>query len=259
MLKPRLIPCLLIHQGGLVKTLNFKNPKYVGDPINAVKIFNEKEVDELMVIDIDATVLNKEPDYKLIKNIATECRMPLSYGGGIKTLEQAKRIIGLGVEKVSLSSIAVESPDIIQKISQEIGAQSVVVVLDVKKISTSDEYKIYTHNAKKQSKLNPFEFVKICQDHGAGEIIINFIDKDGIMQGYDMDFAKKIMELVSIPMTFLGGAGSLSDIHLLYSTLGIVGAAAGSLFVFKGQYKAVLINYPNRREREDLYAKNLNQ
>lgn len=253
MLKPRLIPCLLLHQGGLVKTVNFKNPKYVGDPINAVKIFNEKEVDELMVIDIDATVLQREPDYKLIKNIASECRMPLSYGGGIKTLEQAKRIIESGVEKVAISSIVVKTPAIIQEISREIGTQSVVVVLDIKRVSKNGDYKIHTHNGEKLNELNPFDFVKVCQELGAGEIVINFIDNDGMMQGYDIDFAKKIMEKVSIPMTFLGGAGSLIHVSQLFSSLGIVGAAAGSLFVFKGIYKAVLINYPNRTEREMLY------
>lgn len=253
MLKPRLIPCLLLHQGGLVKTVNFKNPIYVGDPINAVKIFNEKEVDELMVIDIDATVLSREPNYKLIKDIARECRMPLSYGGGIKTLDQAKRIIGLGVEKVAISSVAVESPELIKEMSCEIGSQSVVVVLDIKQIL--GEYKIYTHNCQKTCDKNLLNFVKNCEDYGAGEIVINFIDNDGVMQGYDLDFAKKVMDEVSIPMTFLGGAGSLNHIGQLYSRLGIVGAAAGSLFVFKGIYKAVLINYPSRVEREMLYVK----
>lgn len=252
MLKPRLIPCLLLHQGGLVKTVNFKNPKYVGDPINAVKIFNEKEVDELMVIDIDASVLKREPDFKLIKNIASECRMPLSYGGGIKSLEQARRIIGLGVEKVAVSSAAIQTPELIKELSSEIGSQSIVVVVDIKKI-TSDEYKIYTHNATVASQLKPLDFVRLCQDYGAGEVVINFIDKDGIMTGYDMDFAKKISEIVTIPITFLGGAGSLEHFRQLYSELGTVGAAAGSLFVFKGIYKAVLINYPSKLEKEKLY------
>jgi len=152
MLRPRIIPCLLIKDKGLVKTINFKNPKYVGDPINAVRIFNEKEVDELIVLDIDATLENRAPDFKIIENLAAECRMPLCYGGGVKTVEQAKIILGLGVEKIAISSAAIENPSLVNEASQCIGNQSVVVVLDVKKSSILGKYEIWTHNGRKNTK-----------------------------------------------------------------------------------------------------------
>jgi len=241
-----------VHNQGLVKTVKFKNPKYVGDPINAVKIFNEKEADELMVIDIDATHENQEPDYKMIENLAVECRMPLCYGGGIKTLEQAQRICGLGVEKVAISSIAVENPGIISKIAEHVGSQSVVAVLDVKKRMLGDRYDIWTHNATKNRKQCPIACAKQMEELGAGEIVINSIDCDGVMKGYDIDLAKKIRKAVHVPLTLLGGAGSLNDIRELINTFGVIGAGAGSMFVFKGVYRAVLINYPSCSEKDKL-------
>lgn len=252
MLRPRIIPCLLVHQGGLVKTVAFKDPKYVGDPINAVKIFNEKEADELIVLDIDATVNDVEPDYKMIANLAAECRMPVCYGGGIHTAEQARHIIGLGVEKVAISTAAVESPELISQISAEIGRQSVVVVLDVKKRMLSREYDIWTHNGKKNTKLNVFDFAAIAAKKGAGEIVVNSIDNDGQMKGYDLVLADRLRKAVDIPITLLGGAGALSDIKKLFTICGVMGAAAGSLFVFKGVYKAVLINYPTAQQKDAL-------
>ncbi len=256
MLRPRIIPCLLVKNKGLVKTAHFKNPKYVGDPINAVKIFNEKEVDELMVIDIDATSQAHEPDYKMIEHLATECRMPLCYGGGVKSADQAKAIIGLGVEKVAISSAAIEDPTLISKISEEIGSQSVVLVLDIKRHAFGDKYDVWTHNGKNNTKKCPAEFSQIAEKLGIGEIVINSIDNDGEMKGYDLALAKKIREVISVPMTVLGGAGSLGDIGRLIRAFGIVGAAAGSLFVFKGVYKAVLINYPSPAEKDDLIRVN---
>ncbi len=250
MLRPRIIPCLLVHQGGLVKTVEFKNPKYVGDPINAVKIFNEKEADELIVLDIDATANGIEPDYRMIANLAAECRMPLCYGGGVCTPEQAKKIIGLGVEKVAISSAAVEDPELISRISEEIGCQSVVVVLDVKKRMLSKEYDIWTHNGKKNTKFNALDFATIAAKKGAGEIVVNSIDHDGQMKGYDLALADRLRKVVRIPITLLGGAGSLDDMQKLFATCGVVGAAAGSLFVFKGVYKAVLINYPTAQQKD---------
>lgn len=255
MLHPRIIPCLLVHKKGLVKTVKFKEPKYVGDPINAVKIFNEKEVDEIMVVDIDATAENREPDYKMIENIANECRMPLCYGGGIKTEEQAKRIFSLGVEKIAISSIAVTRPQIIQKLAEQVGNQSVIVVLDVKKRKFGNKYDLLTHNGTKITGINPEEFVKEAASLGAGEIIINSIDQDGLMKGYDYTIIDKIRESINIPMTILGGAGTLADIGGAINKYGIIGAAAGSIFVFKGKYKAVLINYPNPIEKEALITK----
>ena len=257
MLRPRVIPCLLVHEGGLVKTVGFKAPKYVGDPINAVKIFNEKEADELVVLDIDATVNGAEPDYKMIANLAAECRMPLCYGGGVRSAAQAKKIIGLGVEKVALSAAAIENPGLIKQIGDEIGRQSVVVVLDVKKRMLSKEYDVFIHNGKKNTKRSVLEVATQVEELGVGEIVINSIDNDGQMKGYDLALAKKIRGVVTIPITFLGGAGSLDDIGALIRTCGVVGASAGSLFVFKGIYKAVLINYPNVVQRDELIRSSL--
>lgn len=252
MLRPRIIPCLLVHDGGLVKTVGFKEPKYVGDPINAVKIFNEKESDELIVLDIDATVNKSEPDYKLIARLAAECRMPLCYGGGIRTAEQAKRIVGLGVEKVAISAAAVEDPALIGRISEEIGRQSVVVVLDVKKRLLGKDYEVWTHNGRQNTKLGAIEFAKKAESLGAGEIVVNSIERDGRMKGYDLAFAARLRQELHVPMTVLGGAGSLADVGQLIDACGLVGAAAGSLFVFKGAYRAVLINYPSPAQKDEL-------
>lgn len=255
MLYPRIIPSLLVHKKGLVKTIKFKDAKYVGDPINAVKIFNEKEVDELFVVDIDASRNGVEPDYKMIENLATECRMPLCYGGGIKTIEQAQRIFSLGVEKIAVSSLAVEAPNTISKIAERVGNQSVVVVMDVKKKVFGNKYELYVHNGKNGTGINPIEFAAKMEQFGAGEIVINSIDHDGMMKGYDLNLIKKIREVISIPLTVLGGAGTIDDIGLIIKENGIVGVAAGSLFVFKGKYKAVLINYPTIAEKEFLIQK----
>jgi imidazole glycerol-phosphate synthase subunit HisF len=250
MLYPRIIPCLLVHNKGLVKTVKFKDPKYVGDPINAVKIFNEKEVDELIVVDIDASANKSEPDYKMIENLAVECRMPLCYGGGIKTAEQAQRVFNLGVEKIAISSIAVENPSIVNEMAGRVGNQSVVVVLDVRRKLISGKYEICTYNGSKNTGINPVEFAKEIESRGAGEIVVNSIDHDGEMKGYDLNLIQKIRDAVHIPMTVLGGAGSLEDISLVIRQHGIIGAAAGSLFVFKGKYRAVLISYPGKIEKE---------
>lgn len=252
MLRPRIIPSLLIHDNGLVKTVNFKNPKYVGDPINAVKIFNEKAVDELAVFDIDATVLGKEPNYSLIERLASQSMMPLCYGGGVKTAAQAQRIFSLGIEKIALSSAVLQNPKLITEISDRVGAQSVIVVLDVKK-KLLGGYEVYTHNGKKATGINPFKFIEEAQKLGAGEIVINSIDKDGVMKGYDLDLIAKGREKTTLPMTVLGGAGSLQDIEKVIDQHGVIGVAAGSLFVFKGPYKAVLINYPTQLEKNKIF------
>lgn len=256
MLKSRIIPCLLVHKKGLVKTVGFKDPKYVGDPINAVKIFNEKEVDELIVLDIDATAENRPPNYEMIKNLATECRMPFCYGGGITTVEQSKKIIELGAEKIAISSAAVNNPIIIKQIGEAIGVQSVVVIIDIKKrsIILGGGYEIYTNNAKIKAKVKLNEFIDILNQIGVGEIVVNSIDNDGTMNGYDDALISLFREKTNFPMTVLGGAGKLDDIKMLISKYKIIGAAAGSLFVFKGKYKAVLINYPNREEKSRLFS-----
>lgn len=254
MLRPRIIPCLLVHKGGLVKTVNFDKPKYVGDPLNAVRIFNEKEVDELMVVDIDASRQNREPDYKLIGNLALECRMPLCYGGGVKTVEQFERIIGLGVEKVSISSGAVDNSELVSHAAERVGSQSVVVVIDVKKSGLFKKPEVVTLNGSHRTGLDPVVFAKRMQDVGAGEIVLNSVDRDGEMRGYDNELIDQVRKAVTLPLTVLGGAGSLADLHGLIDRHGTIGAAAGSLFVFKGKYRAVLINYPNRSEKDALYS-----
>ena len=256
MLNPRIIPCLLVKDKGLVKTINFKNPKYVGDPINAVRIFNEKEVDELIVLDIDATVEKRGPDYKMIEHLAAECRMPLCYGGGIKTVEEAERIIGLGVEKIAISSAAIENPGLITIITERLGNQSVIVVLDVKKHVANDVYEVRTHNGKKKTGKCPSDLAQQMEKLGAGEIVINSIDNDGMMKGYDLALVQKIRESIRVQLTILGGAGSLHHIGQVITKYGVIGIAAGSLFVFKGVYRAVLINYPNRAEKDALIEAN---
>jgi cyclase len=241
-----------VKKGGLVKTENFANPKYVGDPINAVKIFNEKEVDELIVLDIDASVQKREPDYGMIRNLAAECRMPLCYGGGVKSVEQVEKIISLGVEKIAISSAAVNNPGIVAQAAEVVGSQSIAVVMDVKKIERGGHYEIWTHNAGKPTGQSPVDFAMEVEALGAGEVVINAIDRDGVMKGYDLDLVNEIREAIRLPITVLGGAGSLKDIAALIHTFGIIGAAAGSLFVFKGVYRAVLINYPSRVEKDAL-------
>jgi cyclase len=254
MLRPRIIPCLLVHQGGLVKTQGFKDPKYVGDPINAVRIFNEKESDELIVLDIDATVLGREPDFGLIAKLAAECRMPLCYGGGVKTAEQAARLVDMGVEKVAVSAAAIANTSLLAEMAAAVGRQSVVAVLDVRKKTGlfSKGYEVFTHNGKTVHKTDPVDLAKQLQDAGAGEIVINSIDRDGFMQGYDLDLASQFRAVLKVPMTIMGGAGSLEHLGQLLSRLGVVGAAAGSLFVFKGKYRAVLINYPTPAQKTEL-------
>lgn len=259
MLRPRIIPCLLVQNGGLVKTQIFRDPKYVGDPINAVRIFNEKEADELLVLDIDSSICGREPDFALIAKIAAECRMPLCYGGGISTATQALRLVDMGVEKVAVSSAAIANPSLLSQIGDAVGRQSVVVVLDVRKKTGlfTFGYEVCTRNATVVNKVDLVALIQQLQNIGVGEIVINSVDRDGLMCGYDLELAIMLKQVLRVPVTFLGGAGSLKHIGLLFNKLGIVGAAAGSLFVFKGKYRAVLINYPTREEKIQLFSDTL--
>ena len=252
MLRSRVIPCLLLQNKGLVKTVKFKEPKYVGDPINAVKISNEKEVDELMFLDIDASSSETEPDYALIEKIANECRMPLCYGGGVKSVEQAQKIIKLGAEKVAISSIVFDRSEIIDEMAAVIGRQSVVVVIDIKK-NLFGKYEIYTHNGKKKIKQRLEKTLSILEEIGIGELVINSIDCDGEMKGYDTKLADHVRDLVSCPLTILGGASSQENILNLIERYKVIGAAVGSLFVFKGIYRAVLINYLDNNYRDKIF------
>tara|TARA_X000000950_G_C13817198_1_gene620314 strand:- start:528 stop:1259 length:732 start_codon:yes stop_codon:yes gene_type:complete len=238
----------------LVKTLNFKEPRYIGDPINAVRLFNEKEADELIVLDIVASKNGDEPDYNLIKNIAAECRMPLCYGGGVKNVDQIKKIVSLGVEKVAISSIALDYPSIISEAASIVGCQSVVVVLDVKKNPKTGVYSVYSQNGNHLHSSPIATLAKSIQDLGAGEIVVNSIDRDGLMTGYDHELIDSIYSAVEIPISALGGAGSIQHIKDLFQKFKIIGACAGSLFVFKGKFKAVLINYPDKVKKSEIFS-----
>ena len=251
MLKSRIIPCLLISGGGLVKTIGFSNKIYLGDPINAVKIFSEKEVDELMVLDIDASTQEKEPNYKLIEYMANECKMPLCYGGGIKTEAQASRIINLGVEKIALGAIAAQQPQIISSIAARVGTQSVVAVIDAKKTS-ENRREAHILNGKHNTGFSVLELALTFEKYGAGELVINDINNDGKMQGYDLALIDSIKQQISIPMTILGGASSEENILEVIKRYNIIGVSAGSLFVFKGPLKAVLLNYPSKERKSYL-------
>lgn len=252
MLRPRIIPCLLIHKGGLVKTVKFGDPKYVGDPLNAVRIFNEKEVDELMVVDIDASRNGAPPNEALIAQMAAECRMPLCYGGGVKSAEVVERLVALGVEKVALSSAAVEQPSLISEAAERVGRQSVVVVMDVKATGLLRSHEVVTYNATRRTGHDPVGFAREMQRLGAGEIVLNSVDRDGTMQGYDLALIDQLKAAIDVPLTVVGGAGKLDDIRELAQRHPVIGAAAGSLFVFKGKFRAVLINYPDRAQRDQL-------
>lgn len=255
MLRPRLIPFLLVRNGGLVKTVGFADGKYVGDPHNAVRIFNEKEVDELAVLDIDASRLKREPNYRLIEVLARECRMPLCYGGGVRNVDQIARIVSLGVEKVAVSSAAFEVPGLVEEAAAQVGSQSVVVVLDAKKRRWGSGYEVRVRNGSTKVHTDIVRSAKEMQELGAGEIVVNSIDRDGEMQGYDLALIRAVKEAVSIPVTAVGGAGSLTDLEALCGAEGLIGCGAGSVFVFKGKYRAVLINYPNRVEKDAFFGR----
>lgn len=254
MLRTRVIPCLLLKNSGLVKTIQFKNPKYIGDPINAIKIFNEKEVDELIFLDIDASVKKRKPDLKMLARIASECFMPLGYGGGIRSVDDVREIFNLGVEKVIINSLAVEKPVFIRELADIFGSQSIVVSIDVKK-NIFGKYKVAIYNGKSLTKLDPVEFASRMEEMGAGELFLNSIDRDGTMKGFDTDLIRKLSNSVKIPIIACGGAGKIDDLGFAIEA-GASAVAVGSIFVFFGNNKAVLINYPSREELIKLNAIN---
>lgn len=242
----RIIPVLLLHKGGLVKSVKFKDYKYVGDPINAVKIFNEKEVDEIAIIDIGASNENREPDVKRITEIASEAFMPMSYGGGISTIEQVKDLFYNGVEKVILNKAAVQTPELITKIATLFGSQSVTVSIDVRKHVLKGK-RVYTKNGKQSTAFKPVEFAKRMENIGAGEILLNSIDRDGTYSGYDYTLIKEVAESINIPVIAMGGAGSISDFAQAV-VHGASAVAAGSMFIFQRPHNAVLISYPSQKD-----------
>jgi len=253
MLKTRVIPVLLLHNKGLVKTVKFKSPKYIGDPINAIKIFNEKEVDELIFLDIDASKENREPDFKLIEDFASECFMPVCYGGGITSIEQIKKLFALGIEKVSLNISTLTGENLIKEAVSLFGSQSIVVAIDIKK-TFFGKYQVYNHSSKKVIKKNYLEYMKNIERLGAGEIFINSVDLDGTQEGYDIDLLKEVVKNVKIPVIACGGAGKLSDFEKVKNEANVSAVAAGSFFVFQGKHNAVLITYPKYEELEKLFG-----
>lgn len=252
MLTHRVIPCLLLRNGGLVKTQRFTTPKYVGDPINAIRIFNDKEVDELMVLDIAASKERREPDYDLIAQFAGECFMPLCIGGGIRTLEQAKRIFGLGVEKVCIQTAALDDPEIISAIADRFGSQAVVVSADVKR-NLLGRPRLYSSAAGKTLSRPWLEFVRDAVAAGAGEVLLNAVDRDGMMQGMDLELIRAGSAAVPVPLIAAGGAASLADIKAAVDA-GASAVSAGAFFVFHGPHRAVLITYPRYAELEALFG-----
>lgn len=252
MLRTRVIPVLLLKERGLVKGRQFKNHKYVGDPLNAVKIFNEKEVDELVFLDISATDENRSPDFDLLADIASEAFMPFAYGGGVKTVKQVEHLFSIGVEKAIINTAAFLDFKFVKESVGVAGSQSIVVSMDVKK-SLLGSYEVYINNGKIKTKLDPTTYAKQMQDFGVGELIVNSIDREGTGEGYDIKLLEMVSNAVEIPVVGLGGAGCLQDFVDAKNQTNVSGLAAGDLFIFHGKHKAVLITYPKYRELEKLF------
>ncbi len=250
LLKNRVIPCLLLSNGGLFKTRKFANPKYIGDPINAIRIFNEKEVDELMVLDITASRDRHAPDYELIAQFAGECFMPLAYGGGIRTIEQARQLFTLGVEKICLQTAALENVSLVSRLAEQFGEQSMMVSVDVKK-DLLGRYKLYSAANGKTLPDDWRNYIMQAVQSGAGEVLLNAVDRDGMMQGMDLTLISRVAESISVPIIAVGGVGSLADIKAAVDA-GASAVAAGAFFVFHGPHQAVLITYPSYNELKNL-------
>lgn len=252
-LRKRVIPCLLLNaSGGLVKTVKFRDPKYVGDPINAIRIFNDKEVDELIVLDIKASVDGRGPAFGTLHDIVDECFMPLAYGGGIRSLDDARAILSMGVEKVVLNSHAVGNPKLVEQVATEFGSQAVVVSIDTKK-KLFGGYDTLTLGGSKRTGHDPVALAKRMESAGAGELFINAIDRDGTMQGYDIDLVASVCTQVQIPVIAAGGARAIDDLRQVLADGHASAAAAGSMFVFTGPHRAVLITYPNKDQLKELW------
>ncbi|WP_315919371.1 AglZ/HisF2 family acetamidino modification protein [Mesorhizobium sp. SP-1A] len=254
MLKNRVIPCLLLQAGRLVKTTKFDTPRYVGDPINAIRIFNRKEVDELIVLDITASREGREPNYGLIEELAGECFMPLCYGGGVKTPEQAQRLFKLGVEKLSIQPINASEVETIAKISDQFGAQAVVASVDVRR-NWRGVPKLFSSATRKTLDIPWLSHLERLVKAGAGEILLNAVHKDGTMSGLDLELVSSASKAVDVPLTVIGGVGSMADIKSGVEA-GASAVAAGAFFVFHGKHKAVLITYPSYGELEKLLERN---
>lgn len=253
MSRVRVIPCLLLKGSGLVKTVKFRKPRYVGDPINAVRIFNDKEVDELIFLDITATVEDRPPPLKKITEIAGECFMPLCYGGGVKSLEDMQAIFSAGVEKIALNTAAIENPDLLASAAARFGSQSLVAAIDVRK-TLLGKHQVWTRSGTRNTGRDPVQMARELESRGAGEILLNSIDRDGTRSGYDLDLVERVASSVKVPVVALGGAGGVDDLARAVKQAGASAVAAGSLFVFHGKHRAVLINVPPPGVLEEAFA-----
>ena len=245
-MRVRVMPCLLLRQSKLVKTVRFREPDYIGDPVNAVKIYNDKEVDELIFLDITATVDKKAPPFKMISEIASECFMPYTYGGGIRSLEDMRKIFNLGVEKIAINSHAVENPDFIMQAAKEFGNQSIVASIDVKK-KLMGKYEVFTRSGTNPTGLGPVEHARMMEEMGAGEILLTSIDRDGTWEGYDLELIRTVAEAVNVPLIVCGGAGGIEDFRKAVDA-GASACATGSMVVYQAKNRGVLINFPKQTE-----------
>lgn len=251
MFRPRIIPALLLKDGGLVKTVNFQNEIYIGDPINAIKLFNDFQADELVFLDIDASSEGRTISPILVKSISEEAFMPFSVGGGIKNIEDAKSIISAGAEKIIINTAFAENPEVVREISNYFGSQAVIVSIDVKR-NKEGKYFVVTRGGKKNIDVTPKDQAINAEKMGAGEILLNCVDKDGTMEGFDLDLVEEVSRSVNIPVIAIGGAGNSEDLSSAIKS-GASAVSAGSMFIFHGPRKAVLINYPNKEEKEKIF------
>lgn len=252
MLSTRLMPCLLMSNGALVKTVRFKEGAYVGDPVNAVRIFNQKEVDELILLDIHATTQDRGIDYDTLEKVVSECFMPICYGGGVRSIEDMRRLYALGIEKVSLGTAAFEISGLVQSASLEFGAQAVVVTLDFKK-GLLGKSTVRTHNGTRDTKVTPLDAAREFEKQGAGEILLNNIDRDGTWSGFDLKLIEAVSNGVTVPVVVTGGAGSMQDIKAAVKDAGASAVAIGSMAVFQGKDLGVLIKFPSRKNQDELF------
>lgn len=254
MKRPRIIPCLLISNKNLIKTIQYRNPQYLGDPINAIKIFNEKMVDELCVLDVTATKEGKPPDIEYLTILASEAFMPLSYGGGVTSKQEALDVVHAGFEKVVIGTAFFKNPNLVHEVSQTIGSQSVVVSIDVKQ-TCFGSYRVWYKNGSVRGSDDVVSCCQYAESLGAGEILLNSISRDGLMNGYDCNLIKSVTLNSKIPIVACGGAGSLNDLRQVIDIGGAHAAAAGSMFVYYGKKKAVLINFPSEQDfiKEGVY------
>jgi len=253
--RPRLIPTLLINERSLVKTIGFGKENYIGDPINAIKLFNDMEVDELIILDISASRSGRAPDMEFLRDLVSEAFIPVCYGGGVSTIEQIGNLFQLGIEKVSINKALRATPDILSNAAKMFGSQSLVASIDVKR-SLFGRHRLYEYDKAQNSKQTIDEYIQQVEQLGAGEVLINFVDHDGSMSGFDLDAIARFSELLSIPLVVCGGAGSLTDLRAAVDA-GASAAAAGSMFVYHGKHRGVLINYPSQEDIDSLFGINI--